>query len=181
MLVDSLTIEFATAADAAEISELSRRYIEHDLHRVYTPGRIRASIRNPAKNVVVTRSGRALTGFGIMTYGHNVANLDLLAVKRACRRRGVATQLVEWLEKVAVTAGVRQVFVQVRQQNTRAMRLYQKLGFIVIDEVRGYYQGRETAVIMGKSIRPMFRRGRDQAVPNAGRYPWQNKTNTSRR
>ncbi len=181
MLVDSLTIEFAAAADAAEISELSRRYIEHDLRRVYTPARIREAMRNPAKNVVVARSGRTLTGFGIMTYGYNIANLDLLAVKPACRRRSVASRLVTWLEKVAVTAGIRQVFVQVRQGNTRAIRLYQKLGFIVVDEIRCYYQGRETAVVMGKSIRPIFHQGKDGAAQNARRSKWTKTTNTFRR
>ena len=181
MLADCLKIEFATAADAAEISELSRKHIEHDLRRVYTPARVRAAMRSQSKNVVVARSGQALIGFGIMTYGEDIANLDLLAVRRACRRRGVASRLVAWLEKVALTAGIRQVFVQVRQRNARAIRLYQKLGFIVVDEIRGYYQGRETAVIMGKRIGRLFRRDRKQALNRAPRYPWTSQTSISRR
>lgn len=181
VLVESLIIEFAAAADAAEISALSRKYIEYDLRRVYTPARIRASIRSPAKNVVVARCDRKLIGFGIMTYGRNIANLDLLAVKRSCRRRGVAARLVTWLEKVAVTAGIQQVFIQVRQRNTRAIHFYQKLGFIVVDEIPGYYQGRETAVVMGKNIRPIFRRGEDSTVQNAQRRIWKIRTGTSRR
>ena len=37
-----------------------------------------------------------LIGFGIMTYGENTANLDLLAVRPNYRRRGVATRLLRW-------------------------------------------------------------------------------------
>ncbi len=101
MLAICTDIEFATVSDAVEISELSRKYIEYDLRRVYTPSRIRYLMRNTSKNVVVARNERDLVGFGIMSYREDSANLDLLAVKKLYRRRGVGTQVVQWLEKVA--------------------------------------------------------------------------------
>jgi ribosomal-protein-alanine N-acetyltransferase len=155
MLAIPPDIEFATVSDAAEISELSHKYIEYNLRRVYTPARVRGSIRSTSKNVVVARKDGALLGFAIMAYCRVSANLDLLAVKKSYRRRGVASQLVQWLEKVALTAGIANVFVQVRATNPGAVRFYQRLGYQVVDEADRYYQGRESAVIMCKGIRQM--------------------------
>ena len=157
MLATSPKIEFATAADAAEISGLSHKYIEYNLRRVYTPARVRGAIQNATKNVVVARQDGALLGFAIMTYCRESANLDLLAVKKSCRRRGVASQLLRWLEKVALTAGIANVFVQVRETNPGAVRFYRQMGYLVVDEVACYYQGRESAVIMCKGIRQLIR------------------------
>jgi len=155
VLATCTNIEFATVSDAAEISELSRKYIEHGLRKRYTPYYIRLLIRNASKNVIVARDNRILVGFGIMTYSVDSANLDLLAVKKLYRHTGVGTQALQWLEKVAITAGIMHIFVQVRKTNIGAIRFYKKLGFQVVDEAAGYYQGRESAVIMCKGIRQM--------------------------
>ena len=88
-----------------------------------------------------------------MTYHEEQANLDLLAVKIRYRYRGIGRQLVQWLEKVALTAGIFTIYVQVREINTGAIKFYKKLGYKIVDEHRGYYRGQESAVIMSKDIR----------------------------
>lgn len=153
MLHSSTTIEFASLADAVEIGELSRKYIEYDLGWDYTPEKISRLIRSDTKNVVVAREGGQLVGFGIMTYHENQANLDLLAVKVRYRYQGIGRQIVQWLEKVALTAGIFTVYIQVRQINTGAIKFYKKLGYKIIDERHGYYRGKETALIMSKDLR----------------------------
>ena len=155
MLTICTNIELARPSDAAEISGLSRRSIERGLRPRYTPQLVLELMRNKAKNVVVARKRGEMLGFGIMTYGQDSANLDLLAVKKPYRHRGVGRQIMQWLEKVALTAGITNVFVQVRLNNAAAIRFYEKLGFQVVEQVPGYYQKRETAVILCKSIRPI--------------------------
>lgn len=158
-------IEFATDADAAEIARLSREYIEYNLGWKYKPSRIRESIRDRSKNVVVARDDHRLSGFGIMTYLDDHANLDLLAVKIGTRRRGIGRQLVQWLEEVASTAGITNIFVQVRKTNRGAIRFYEALGFKTVDVATGYYQRRESAVIMCKAIGRM--------IGSVERFDWQ--------
>lgn len=113
-------------------------------------------MENTSKNVVVARNNKKLLGFGIMTYRNNDANLDLLAVKQNYRRRGVARNIVEWLIEVAMEAGVHSVYVQVRKLNRGAVEFYRKLSFQKIDELAGYYEGKETGVIFCKTLRPVF-------------------------
>lgn len=152
VIISDVNVGFATPSDAVEMAELSRKYIEHDLSWRYTPARVRELLRDADKNVVVARKADSLVGFGIMTYADQNANLDLLAVKEGHRRRGVGRQVVAWLEEVARTAGILTIFVQVRQINRGAIKFYIRCGFQIIDEVTGYYGGRESAVIMAKSI-----------------------------
>ncbi len=122
----------------------------------YTPDRIAKLIGNRSKNVVVARMESRLVGFGIMTYYEDQANLDLLAVRRQVRRMKIGTQIVEWLEEVALTAGAFNIFVQVRAGNTGAIAFYKNVGFVVLEEIKAYYGGVEAAVIMSKSLRRMF-------------------------
>lgn len=149
-------VEFAKTSDVVEIGNLSQHYVEHGLGWRYTPRRIKKLINNKTKNVVVARYDDKLVGFGIMTYERDQANLDLLGVKVSYRHRGIGTLVVNWLEEVGNLAGVYNVYVQVRKTNESAIKFYQKLNYLVIDEKKGYYQGKETAVIMCKNIRQMI-------------------------
>ncbi|MEJ2360697.1 MAG: GNAT family N-acetyltransferase [Gammaproteobacteria bacterium] len=153
MIYHDSKIEFASLADATEIALLSREYIEYNLGWEYTPQKIAQLIRHEAKNVVVARDKQQLVGFGIMTYREEEANLDLLAVRLQHRHRGVGRRIVNWLEKVALTAGIITIYVQVREINTGAIKFYQRLGYRVVKQHHGYYQGRETALFMAKDIR----------------------------
>jgi ribosomal protein S18 acetylase RimI-like enzyme len=57
------------------------------------------------------------------------------------------------LEEVAITSGAYNIFVQVRSRNSTAVAFYQNLGFLLLDEKKGYYRGIESALIMTKSLR----------------------------
>lgn len=152
MLHGHAIIEFARQANAAEIASLSQRYIEYDLGWEYTPEKISQLIRHPAKNVILARDQGQLAGFGIMTYREEDANLDLLAVRIQDRYQGIGRQIVTWLEKVALTAGLFTINVQVRENNTGAIRFYQRLGYSVVGRQSGYYRGRENAIFMSRKL-----------------------------
>ena len=155
VLANKLRIEFATLSDTTEISKLSRDEIEHGLGWKYTTNRLARLLKSDSKNVVVARIYGELAGFGIMSYYQEQANLDLLAVKTSFRRSHIATSIVQWLEDVAMTAGIHTVFVQVRQSNKGAITFYQRTGYLEIDCIPQYYNGIENAVIMAKQLRPL--------------------------
>ena len=156
MIEDETLIEFARYSDAVEIGAISKRDIEYGLGWKYTPERIARLIDDEVKNVVVARVRSDLAGFGIMTYYQDHANLDLLAVKPGLRRMRIGTQIVRWLEKVAITAGVFNIFVQVRARNKSAVQFYESLGFSVLDVDKAYYRGTEAGVIMVKKQGRIF-------------------------
>ena len=155
MIENKILIEFARYSDAVEIGAMSKNDIEYGLGWKYTPQRIRTLINDSARNVVVARIGSDLAGFGVMTYLQDQANLDLLAVKPELQRTRIGTQIVGWLERVAITGGALNIFVQVRARNIGAIQFYESLGFSVLETQRAYYRGVEAGVIMAKSLRSM--------------------------
>jgi ribosomal-protein-alanine N-acetyltransferase len=143
----------ARIADAARIARLSRDWIEDGLPWSWTPQRVAASIRRRDALVVVARDAeRTIAGFAIMRYGDDDAHLDLLGVCPDHRGRGLGRELVEWLEKPALVAGIRSIRLEVRESNVAGRRFYEHLGYRLLQRLPGYYQGRESGLRMGREI-----------------------------
>jgi ribosomal-protein-alanine N-acetyltransferase len=76
-------------------------------------------------------------------------HINSLAVDPAWRRRGLARRLLAEVFRDAVRAGARSATLEVRQSNTAARLLYERLGFHVEGVRRGYYQEpREDALVL---------------------------------
>jgi ribosomal protein S18 acetylase RimI-like enzyme len=152
-------LELARAADAPRLAAMSHTLVEEGLRPTWTAARIAWHIRHP-DSVVLTAKGRTagsgapdLAGFAIMRYGDDLAHLNLLAVKPAHRRQGVARQLIRWLEATAETAGTFVIGLELRAANGGALQFYKKLGYRELDRVCGYYQGVEPAIRMSRDVR----------------------------
>lgn len=160
MISSELSLRLARLADATTIANLSRELIEYGLRWRWTPMRVAASIRNSDVNVLVACIRANIAGFAIMRYRDDDAHLDLLAVAPPYRRAGVGRQLLEWLEKCAVVAGIFSVALEVRAANEGAQRFYQRMGYHTLVHLPGYYQGVEAALRMGRdlSCRPLDHR-----------------------
>lgn len=131
---------------------MSRLHVEHGLRWRWTPARVRKQIDNPETMVLVASRGGDIAGFAIMKFGDLDAHLFLLAVTPGCRRMGIGRALLEWLEKSCRTAGIQNVRLEVRWKNRQAQRFYINNGFRMLGQVAGYYERKEAAVLMGKSL-----------------------------
>ncbi len=151
-MITDLQIRLAAPPDARLIAELSRDHIEQGLGWRWTPRRIEAASRSPDVNVAVACRAERLAGFGLMQYKDDEAHLLLLAVEPASRRLGVATALVAWLEKCALTAGIGAVYLEARCGNDAARAFYRRLGYREIARVPGYYLGEEDGVRLAKDL-----------------------------
>ncbi len=149
-----LLLRLARPPEAGTIANLSRDLIEYGLKWRWTPARVTASICAPNVNVVVACGGPHIAGFGIMRYGDDRAHLDLFAVAPPYRRLGVGRQLLQWLEKCAVVAGISSITLEVRAGNDGAQLFYQRMGYHELAHVPGYYQGVEAALRMQREIGP---------------------------
>jgi ribosomal protein S18 acetylase RimI-like enzyme len=132
-------IRLATRADAADIAAMSRDEIERGLPWSWTEGRVLGAIRNPDTNVAVLREPGLLIGFGIMAYRDEVAHLLLFAVHPSHRRKGVGSELLRWLEHVAITAGTERIVVECRRDNSGARNFYAESGYHEMAISKGYY------------------------------------------
>jgi ribosomal protein S18 acetylase RimI-like enzyme len=152
MTLSDPSLRLARTSDATTIADLSRDLIEYGLRWRWTPGRVTASIEAPNVNVLVASIHDRIAGFAIMRYGDDDAHLDLLAVASSYRRLGLGRQLVEWLEKCAVVAGIFTVDLEVRASAKGAQLFYERVGYRALAELPGYYQGIEAGIRMGRDL-----------------------------
>jgi ribosomal protein S18 acetylase RimI-like enzyme len=143
-------IRLAGRGDAAEIAAMSRVQIEQGLPWSWTEARVAGAIRNADTNVAVVGAPGALRGFGIMAYRDELAHLLLFSVRPECRRQGVGSALLRWLEDVATTAGIQRISLECRRDNAAARNFYAESGYHELAISKGYYRGVADAIRLEK-------------------------------
>jgi [ribosomal protein S18]-alanine N-acetyltransferase len=101
---------------------------------------------------------------GLMTAG---VQADVLTIAVATIRwgQGIGSELIRALLAESVRRGCTEIFLEVRADNSRAQRLYQRWGFAEIGIRRGYYQPSGTdAIVMRRDLT-----GMDAAAEQASR------------
>ena len=153
----AFVLERARPGDAISIASLSRRLIEAGLPRAdWTPDRVVRAIRDRDRTVLVARSDawrHPVGAMAIMKFRDDSANLDLLGVEVDLQRRGLARQMLRWLEESARFAGTFDITVQLRTSNAAALALYRSVGFTEVGRSPLYYQGLEDAIQMRWDLR----------------------------
>ena len=150
-MIGACEIRLAVPGDAMRLAAMSRDYIEDGLGWGWTPARVARSIRDRATNVALAEHGTDLAGFGIMQYLDDDAHLLLFAVRPEYRRRGIGSQLLEWLESTAATAGIELIFLETRAGNATARGFYAARGYRELATLPRYYRS-EDAVRIGKDL-----------------------------
>lgn len=122
----------------------------------WTPEMFAEEFAQPASRrlYLVAEEGTALIGYaGMMFTGGPEADVVTLAVAPARWGRGTGTALLLALVDEARRRGCTEVLLEVREDNPRARRLYQRHGFTEVGIRRGYYQPSGVdAVIMRKAL-----------------------------
>jgi len=131
---------------------MSRLHIEYGLNWRWTPAKVKRHIKDRDTMVLIASKEGTIAGFAIMRFGDNQAHLFLLAVQPEYRRTGIGQSMMQWLEKSCRTAGIQAVRLEVRASNRVAMRFYRSLGYRFLGRVAGYYDRREAAAILAKSL-----------------------------
>ncbi|MFF1694374.1 ribosomal protein S18-alanine N-acetyltransferase [Streptomyces sp. NPDC058257] len=98
--------------------------------------------------VVATDEGRIVGYAGLASLGDQ-ADVQTIAVAPSHRRTGLGSRLLTDLLRAATAFECAEVLLEVRVDNTRAQKLYERFGFEPIGFRRGYYQpGNVDALVM---------------------------------
>jgi [ribosomal protein S18]-alanine N-acetyltransferase len=129
-----------TKRDMPAIMALEQELFPDD---AWTPEMFAEEFAQPASRrlYLVAEEGTALIGYaGMMFTGGPQADVVTLAVAPARWGRGTGTALLLALVDEARRRGHTEVLLEVREDNPRARRLYQRHGFTEVGIRRGYYQ-----------------------------------------
>jgi ribosomal-protein-alanine N-acetyltransferase len=88
---------------------------------------------------VVRTDSHLVAGFCAFWLVVDEIHINNVAVREALRGRGLGTALLQHVLDEARRLGARRATLEVRASNTRARRLYERLGFYVAGTRRGYY------------------------------------------
>jgi ribosomal-protein-alanine N-acetyltransferase len=81
---------------------------------------------------------------GIAKKGHVIS----IAVLPEHHRKGIGNQLIKKATRAMVNYKAKECYLEVRESNLPAIKLYKKLGFEVVRSIRNYYADGENAFVM---------------------------------
>lgn len=94
----------------------------------------------------------SLAGYGGFHLLLEEVEIERIAVSKEYRKMGIGTQILQEILVRATNSNAERVFLEVRESNLPARRLYLKQGFREISMRKNYYSNNENAVIMKYEI-----------------------------
>lgn len=137
----------------AEILEIERRAYEFP----WTEGIFRDCLRVGYSAWLVTQAGGEILAYAVMSMAVGEAHILNLCVEPAHHHQGLGRFLLTHLTRLARSAGMEILLLEVRKSNVAAFSLYEKAGFRKLGVRKGYYpaaDGREDALLLGKNLHP---------------------------
>jgi [ribosomal protein S18]-alanine N-acetyltransferase len=101
---------------------------------------------------LLTTSAGIIIGFVLSLIIVDELHIHNIAIHPDFQRKGYAKILVSTILSYAESKKVVSVFLEVRENNIAALRLYKNLGFTSISRRDKYYSDNETAIIMKKDL-----------------------------
>lgn len=96
-----------------------------------------------------------LAGYCVIMLVVDEAHLLNISIAQPLQRRGLGRELLQFAGDVSQQHGANMLFLEVRESNMPARRLYESDGFNEMAVRRNYYPaagGREHAILMGKNL-----------------------------
>lgn len=101
----------------------------------------------------IVYDGEELIGYAVLFCIFEDAELQNIAVDRRYRGQGLGAKLLDCCLEKARRKGAERIFLEVREGNTPARRLYEKCGFLFYGRRKNYYRDPvEDALLMVRSL-----------------------------
>lgn len=115
----------------------------------------RSLLRRPNAILLVSEDRTGIAGYAALWIAADEAELGNLAVRPGRRGRGIGRTLLDHALHEAAERGASSVFLEVRESNAVARRLYEGAGFRIVGVRPDYYSSpREDALVMRVGCRP---------------------------
>lgn len=131
--------------DVAEIAEIEKE----NFHIPWSEKSLLKEITNENSIFIVAEYDGRIAGYaGLYLIGEE-GDITNVVVSSICRRKGIATAIMQYLIDKAKTVGIREMTLEVRKGNVAAIQLYEKCGFVSEGIRPGFYDfPKEDAFIM---------------------------------
>lgn len=141
MATRTLLLRSGFARDVDLVDAIMAQAFDPRFGEAWTRGQCLGVLAMPGVRLTLALLDDEPAGFAMVRTVLDEAELLLLGVVPAQRRRGVATALLRAVVADALGTGAAKLHLEVRAGN-EAVRLYTGNGFAKVGERRGYYRGR---------------------------------------
>ena len=146
--MNNLVIKIADIDNANIVHKLDSEY-EHDKYSLDT---IKSSLKQDTGfNLLVWLEDEAVA-YASFNVVYDEVELLKIVVSQNHRRQGIARKLMEFAIDNLKSINVKTMYLEVRRNNIPAKSLYEKMGFIKINERLKYYSDGEDADIFKLSL-----------------------------
>ncbi len=104
------------------------------------------------RKYLVALENQEIVGYGGVALAGDVADIHTLTVIPSFRRKGIASQMLKELESWAISKGIKDFMLEMREGNLEAQPLYEKYGYQVVSRRDNYYAPGIHALIMRKEV-----------------------------
>jgi ribosomal-protein-alanine N-acetyltransferase len=101
---------------------------------------------------IVSDTGDMAAFAFVMLNERKSAHLTTVGVAPEHRRRGLATRMLDHIEKALRAKEVGIIMLEVRVANVEAQQLYRRLGYFVVQRISRYYNNGEDCFLMMKAL-----------------------------
>ena len=146
-----MTVRPATAADVPAIADLELDNLGAD---AWSEGLVREGVVGnlPTISYLVAEVDGSVVGHATASVVADIAELQRIAVDRAHRRTGVASELLDAVVALAREGGADRLLLEVREDNAGALAFYAARDFVEVDRRRRYYRDGATAVVLRRGL-----------------------------
>jgi len=142
--MSDVSLRAMTRSDIPSVIQIEENSYSHP----WTVGIFQDCIKTGYASWVLVKENEII-GYLILSTGANEAHLLNVCIASQYRRQGIAKKVLKQVIEVLTEKNFSVLFLEVRQSNHSAIRLYQALGFERIGLRKDYYQsddGREHAL-----------------------------------
>jgi [ribosomal protein S18]-alanine N-acetyltransferase len=107
-----------------------------------------ATDQRPLRTTLVAEKDGNLVGFVVAKVVAGEWEIENIIVGAGSQRQGIGTRLLSRLIQEAKQSGAQQILLEVRAQNSCAIKLYVKCGFSVVGRRGAYYQDPEDDAVL---------------------------------
>lgn len=142
-----MTIESMTVDDISQVAEIERQIFSIP----WSEKAFKDSMESDNTIYIVAKENNNVAGYAGMYLSFEEGNITNVAVNPLSRRKGIGEKIVRDILNKAYEKGVRDVFLEVRETNSAAIALYEKIGFKEEGIRKNFYEKpKENALIMWK-------------------------------
>ncbi len=108
--------------------------------------------KNPFSNGYILQESKKIVAYAFMWETFEMAQIARIGVDPDYRKKHYGQKIMEELFEKAKSSGCEYMSLEVRESNTAALKLYEKLGFVTVNVSKGYYSDNENAIIMTRAL-----------------------------